>query len=94
MANKQPRAILLNPPRSTSTVTMRAMAGYPNAEIYADPYYLCYDAEYNLKQMGKEVDYDGPDEDWFKAGSMIMGQDCTGKLDVSKLKYVQVPKLK
>ena len=40
--------------------------------------------------VGKEVDYDLPDEDWFKAGLMIMGEDCTGKLDVSMIKYVPI----
>ena len=87
MDQKQVRVMMLCCPRSTSTIFTKAMSMAPGAQIFYDCFVLCHDAELNLKEMGKPVDYDLPDEDWRKAGEMIVGEDCSGdRLDVSKLK--------
>ena len=87
MEKKQVRVMLLCCPRSTSTLFTKAMSMVPGSQIFMDSYYFCWDAENNLKEMGKAVDYELPGEDWRKAAEMIVGEDCSGdKVDISKLK--------
>ena len=88
MAAKQVRVMMLCCPRSTSTLFTRAMTAVPGSQNFMDPYYTCYEANYNLKQMGKSVDdNDLQDEDWRKAAMMLLGEEISwDQLDINKLK--------
>ena len=88
MTAKQTRVLMLACPRSTSTLFTRAMTAVPGSQIFLDPFYVCYEADYNLKLMGKSVDDDDlQDEDWRKAAVMLLGEEIGwDKIDIKKMK--------